>query len=92
VADGARFAAARAPQALAALPFRGWGRMRDPRPQSPHVCPARVSGATLTAARRASRRGRSIGTEHEKFGFRTADKRPIDYSQVKHLLLGLVNR
>jgi hypothetical protein len=34
----------------------------------------------------------SIGTEHEKFGFRKADKRPIDYSEVKHLLLGLVNR
>ena len=37
-------------------------------------------------------RTRSIGTEHEKFGFRKADKRPIDYSEVKHLLLGLVNR
>jgi hypothetical protein len=37
-------------------------------------------------------RTRSIGTEHEKFGFRKADKRPIDYNEVKHLLLGLVNR
>ena len=39
-----------------------------------------------------SRPAHSIGTEHEKFGFRTADKRSIDYAEVKHLLLGLVNR
>ena len=34
----------------------------------------------------------SIGTEHEKFGFRKLDKRPIDYTEVKHLLEGLVRR
>lgn len=34
----------------------------------------------------------SIGTEHEKFGFRRADKRPMDYSEVKTLLQGLVQR
>jgi hypothetical protein len=34
----------------------------------------------------------SIGTEHEKFGFRKSDKRPMDYQEIKHLLEGLVRR
>ena len=34
----------------------------------------------------------SIGTEHEKFGFRNSDKRPMDYQEIKHLLEGLVRR
>jgi hypothetical protein len=57
--------------------------------------PSYTTGGSLApphATHRPPRHGRSIGTEHEKFGFRTSDKRPIDYSQVKHLLLGLVNR
>jgi len=45
---------------------------------------------SLTRAR--ARRARRIGTEHEKFGFRTADRRPMDYDQVRHILDGLVAR
>ncbi|KAK3264672.1 glutamate--cysteine ligase, partial [Cymbomonas tetramitiformis] len=33
-----------------------------------------------------------IGTEHEKFGFYLEDLRPMDYTAVKALLEGLVNR
>lgn len=52
------------------------------------VCSGCTRAAKLTPRSVANR----IGTEHEKFGFRKADKRPMDYEDIKHLLNGLVGR